>query len=290
MGFLQAIVFGIVQGITGFLPISSSGHLLILSHIFKMDIEKGLFWAIMLHFGTLVPVFIVFWQDIRHLVVSLGGIISDIMKNTKTLIHNKKNFDALRYQKILKSNSRKFAVMMITSALTTAVVRQLLQPMARRSNDSLLATGIGLFITAVFLLVANYTRSGHKAPLDINLKVALIIGVGQGFAVLPGISRVGMTIALCLLCGLTRKFTIKYSFILSIPTIIGTGIMTLITTNKGIFSGVEILYWVVAIVIAVIVGLGCIKFMLALIQKQHLKYFAGYCLIVGVIAIVCYFQ
>ena len=286
MDFLQVLIMAALQGVIEFLPMSSAGHLVIIEHLLKMDVETGMLLTVMLHLGTLLAIFVVFKNDITRLVLELHNIVADIVKNAEILLHNKRRNDAKRYLKVFSNNHRKFAVMIIVSTIPTIIMGALLQGRFKRMHGSLLATGTGLLITAVFLLVVNFTKQGEKRPLDINYKTALLIGALQGLAVLPGVSRAGVTLAACLLCGFTCKFAIKYSFILAIPTIIGANIMTLATMPKGNFSGMEILYCIVGIIIAALVGLACAKAALSLIRKEWLKYFAGYSLIIGIFTIV----
>ena len=289
MNFLQVLIVAILQGVTEFLPVSSEGHLAIVEYLLKMDMNKEMILAVMLHLGTLVTTIIVFRNDVKNLVLELMYVLADIGHNVKTLLHNKRRNDVRRYLKVLRNNNRKFAVMIIVSLIPTAIIGILLRPMVEKSQGSLLATGAGLLITAVFLLVVNFTKQGDRKPLDIDYKIALLIGIVQGFSVLPGISRAGVTIAICLLCGCTCKVAIKYSFILSIPTILGATIVTLATTPNGSLTGLEILYCMGGIIITAIVGLVCVKVALKIIKKNRLKYFAGYSLIIGIIAIAYHF-
>lgn len=289
MGFLQVIIMAILQGITEFLPVSSEGHLIIAKHLLKINTTNEILLIIILHIGTLMAIILVFKNDIISLVMELKNVFTDITKNSRIFLYNKIQNDVRRYVKILSNNNRKFAVMVIVSTIPTAIIGLMLRPMAEKTQGSLLATGTGLLITAVFLLVVNFTKQGDKKPLDMDWKIALLIGTIQGFTVLPGASRVGITIAICLLCGFTCKFAIKYSFVLSIPAIIGAVIVVIGTTPKGSLTSMEILYCVIGTFIAAIVGLACVKGALRTIKKERLKYFAGYSLIIGIVAIVYHF-
>ena len=289
MNFLQVLILAILQGLTEFLPVSSEGHLVIMEQILKMNTEKAMLLTVILHIGTLIATIIVFRKDVINFALELVAIFGDIGANLQTLVYNTSRNDVKRYLKILRNDDRKFAVMIIISSIPTAIIGVWLEPMAMKSQGSLLATGTGLLITAVFLLVVNFTKQGDRRPLDIDYKIALLIGAIQGFAVLPGISRAGITIAICLLCGFTCKLAIKYSFILSIPTIIGAVIITSTSSPKGSLAGWEILYCIVGVLIAAIVGLVCIKVALSIIKKDRLKYFAAYSLIIGIVAITYHF-
>jgi Uncharacterized bacitracin resistance protein len=289
MDFLQAIILGIIQGLTEFLPISSTGHMVIMEHLLGVKVESDILLAVSLHMGTLVAIFVVFKNDVKYLLIEKCRMISDIFQNAKTLLHNKKDDDARRYIKIVNNNYRKFMIMIMASTIATAVIAIILRPLATQSTHSLLATGTGMLITAVFLIVVSLTKMGKKVPLDIDVKVAFIVGIFQGCAVLPGISRLGITIAICLLCGFSQRFATKYSLILAIPTLIGAGLVTIATIPKDNFTFGGFLIYLVAIVVAAIVGTVCIKFSYRLIKKQRLKYFAGYCFVIGIITIIYHF-
>lgn len=289
MNFFQMLFMAILQGIAALLPISSTGHVVLLEHLLKINAETGILLTVTLYIGTLLVVLVAFGSDVVHLSIELWRILKDILYNVKTLFHNKSQSDAKRYQKILSNNYRKFAAMIIVSIIPTAVIGMCLRGMVNKTQGSLLATGAGMLITAVFLLVANFIKQGQKRPLDMDYKIALLIGIVQGFAVLPGISRTGITIAICLLCGFTCKFAIKYSFVLAIPTLIGTNMVMFTTLPKEGISGLEILYCIVGAIIVVVVGFQCAGVALGVIRKKWLKYFAGYSLIMGIVAIVYHF-
>lgn len=287
MTFFQAIIMGFVQGLTEFLPISSSGHLVIMKNLLKMNTDNGILFEVMLHIGTLIVVFITFWTDIKRLFIEIFRIIAEVFQNIKIYINNKKDDDAKRYRKILQNNYRKFVVLIAVSTIPTAIIGLALQNLVDVASSSLLGAGTGLLITAVLLIVVEHTKDGDKVPLDVSYGSAIIIGICQGIAVFPGISRSGITITACLLCGFHKKFSVKYSFIMSIPAIIGAALLQLGKLPKAGFSGPEVLYGIIGTAIAAGVGFLCIKAMLVLIQKRRFRFFAYYCFLIGIIAIVC---
>lgn len=286
MTFLQAVIMGLVQGITEFLPISSSGHLVLIKHLLKMEMDTGIVFDVMLHMGTLIAVFIAFWTDIKRLFIEMLRIIRDIWLNLKIFLHNKKADDARRYHKILQNNYRKFVVLIVISTIPTAVIGLLFQSLVVQASGSLLASGIGLLITSVLLLVTDYSPGGKKIPLDVTYGMAVVIGVCQGIAVFPGISRSGITIIACLLMGFQKKFAIKYSFIMSIPAIIGALILELGEIPKAGISGPEILYCLVGMAVAAAVGFFCIRTMITFVQKRKFKIFSCYCLVIGIVSLI----
>ena len=289
MNFLQVLILAVLQGISGFLPISSTGHLVVIGHLLMVDAENGVLLAGVLNIGSLLAIIVILRNDVVNLGVALWDICADVIGNGKTLWYNKRQNDARRYRKILSNDNRKFATMIMISLIPTVIIELFLKTLVQNFQSSLLATGAGLLITTVFLLVASFTRQGKKKPLDIDYRVAVLIGVLQGFAGLPGISRLGITIAVCLICGFTCKFAIKYSFILNIPITIGTSIITLTTLSKNALNVEVIVYCILGILIVAIVGLICAKMTISLIRINYLEYFAGYSLIIGIVALVYHF-
>lgn len=289
MSLIQAVFMGIIQGITEFIPVSSSGHLVLLEQAFQIETHYGFLFETLLHLGTLLAIVIVFQQDLKRLTAEGLCMIRDIKFNSRAWIKNKKEQEAIRYQKIVSSNYRQFLILLIVSTIPTAVIGLILRDLAMKARNSMLATGIGLFCTGVMLLVAHFMPNGNKVPKDVKIHDALIIGICQGIAVFPGVSRCGMTIAAALLCGLNRKFAIKYSFILSIPVIIGAVFMEITKVGGSAFKISYIFYYLTGMVTAALVGYISIRLMLKLIRKQPFKVFSMYCFFIGTFAMIGYF-
>lgn len=289
MNLLQAILMGIVQGITEFLPVSSSGHLTILKNLFGMQDVKITF-DLMLHFGTLVAIFVVYWKDILWLIGSGFGIIGDGIYNVITYLKSvKKGGRKLSYRKVISNQYRKFTWMVIVSTIPTGVIGYTFEKSFHMDNMGLLVPGICLLITAVLLMIADKCPGGEKLPKDVTYTNAFAIGIVQGLATMPGISRSGSTIAACLISGFDKKFAVKYSFIMSIPAVLGAvvlkiGDLSADTLNKG-----ELMCYGVGTLVSAVVGYVCIRIMLKLVKERKFKYFAYYCTAVGVFSIVAFF-
>lgn len=290
MTIWEAILLGIVQGLTEFLPVSSSGHLAIIERLLGVSLNGGMLFDVMLHLGTLTAIFVVFKKDIARLILETIRIFIDLWNNLTTFLKNRKTGEENRYQKIIHNNYRKFVIMILVATVPTAVIGYLLRGIVSAAQATLLFPGLGLLVTGILLLVVDFVETGDKIPKDIPIWKALIIGVCQGFAVFPGVSRSGTTITACLLSGFNRKFAVKFSFIMSIPAIIGAGILEV----KEAFSatgitGMFVLCCIIGAVAAGAVGYFCIKIMLVLVQKKKLRYFSYYCFIIGLVAIVANF-
>lgn len=285
MPIWKALILGLIQGLAEFLPISSSGHLIIIKQILGVDLGNGgMFFDVMLHFGTLVAIFIAFWSDIKRLIIEGIHIVVDIFANIgiffAKIVHRDKT-----YRYVIKSSYRKFVMLIIISTIPTAIIGLLLSDIIETANSIIVVPGICLFITAAFLLIADFTDVGDKTPKEVSYVNAGIIGVAQGLATMPGISRSGTTITACLLCGFDKKFAVKYSFIMSIPAVLGAVVLELKDFTPNTIIKEDIPGCIVATVVAAVVGYLSICFMMSLVRGKKYKYFAIYCIIVGGIAV-----
>ena len=290
MSFFEAILLGLVQGITEFLPVSSSGHLIILEQLLDIKTDAGVLFEVMRHMGTLIAVCTVFWEDLKRMFRETLRIGSDLIFNLKVFLRNKiHDREEERYKKILHNNYRKLVMMIVISSVPTGILGYLLKGIVEAVSSSLLAAGLGMLITAILLLVVDYWDFGDKIPKDMKSSQAFMIGICQGISVFPGISRSGITITSGLLCGLRKSFAVKYSFLISIPAILGAMLLELqdfATFSINFQTGA---IYVSGMIVAAITGYFAIRMLLAVVQRRKFKIFAGYCMIVGVGAIVCDF-
>ncbi|NCB91427.1 MAG: undecaprenyl-diphosphate phosphatase [Clostridia bacterium] len=290
MSFFEAILMGLVQGITEFLPVSSSGHLAILSNLLHIETDTGILFEVMLHMGTLSAIIFAFRTDIHHMVWEALRIFADLFYNLRTYIYNRfHETDERRYKKILHNNYRRFVTMLLVSTIPTAIIGYTMRGVVEIMTKSLMTVGLGLLITAVLLMVIDYWNFGNKIPKDITVRQALLIGICQGIGTFPGISRSGITITAGLLCGFKRNFAVRYSFLMSVPAIIGAMILELSEFSAPSMSWGLGGSYAAGMIVAAISGYLCIRAMLVLIQKKRFRIFAVYCLIVGIAAIVCNF-
>lgn len=304
MTLLEAIFMGIIQGLTEFLPVSSSGHLALFKILYGVEIETGMLFDILLHFGTLVAICAVYYKDVAKLIVEGLYILKNGLINLAIFFHNgflqvknmfrkeklsKEELDLGEYHPVANSSYRKFVLLVIVSTIPTGIIGIIGKDMVEMASKLLIVPGICLMITAILLFVADAAKGGEKLPKDITYSNAFIIGIVQGIATLPGISRSGSTITACLLSGFNRSFAVKYSFIMSIPAILGAMVLELKDISLVAVSAGEIACYVVGTVIAGVVGYVCIKLMLAVVRSKKFKFFAIYCLIVGMISIMGHF-
>lgn len=289
MSILQAIFLGIVQGVTEFLPVSSSGHLAIFQNFFNIQTDGGMLFDVMLHVGTLVAVFVVYWKDIRKMILETIHMCMDIFANAKTFFANKKYDEALRYKKIIHNNYRKFVLLVLVSTIPTAIIGYALRSIVDLAGRTLIVPGVCLLLSGVLLLVADISEDGHKIPKNVSYMNGFFIGIAQGFATMPGLSRSGTTVAACLMSGFDRRFAVKYSFIMSIPAIMGAAVLEIKDIGQEAISAPLVGNCIVGAIVAGLVGYVCMKTMLIIVRKKKFKGFAIYCFLIGIVSIVGHF-
>lgn len=257
---LQAIILGIIQGITEWLPVSSSGHLVILQHFFRLKDQIAMNLA--LHIGTLFVVLFIFRNDILNILKSL---IISIPKG-----------------EIMKNDGSRLAVLIIIGTIPTALIGLLLKDVIEKAFDSLLAVGIALLFTGLLLWFSRY----HKEKKSFTWKDATIIGLMQGIAIFPGISRSGSTIATGLIRGINKELAARYSFLLFIPAIFGA---TILEFEKLTISQSDLFPIIIGTITAMIISYIFIKLLLSIVKKGKLYWFSWYCWALGTVVIVVNF-
>jgi len=282
----KIIIMGLVQGLAEFLPISSSGHLALFRHILNLDLDGGILFDIMLHFGTLVAIFIAFWKDIKKLIVEGLCIVRDFFLNIFIFLKRFVKKSDTPYIKLVDTAYRKFVMMVIVSTIPTGILGILLGDEVERAMMTIIFPGIGLLMTSLLLMLADNTKSGTKRPNQISYGEAALVGCAQGIATFPGLSRSGTTITACLLCGFDKNFAVKYSFIMSIPAVLGAAILEVKDIGKLNVAPSLMGQYIIGTIVAAVVGYICIKTMLVVVRGKKYKYFAYYCFIVGLVAVV----
>lgn len=278
MDLIQTFILSIIQGLTEFLPVSSSGHLVIVSALYKItkgvEMASGgnqeIFFDIMLHIGTLIAVVAYFYKD---------------------LISIFKNFFTSVKAKSFKDNPEAMIVPYVAlGTLITVLFAYPLKDFFEKIATDPHIVGYFLLLTAGVLFFTEYYSAKHSKNNTLTWKKALLIGLFQGFAVAPGLSRSGSTIAAGLLAGLDRVQSARYSFLLSVPIIVIAALFHCIEVTG--WSELKTFNWgliLLGTAIAAVVGYLCIKYFLAFLVKHSLNYFAVYCFIVGIASII-YFK
>ncbi len=289
MSLLDAVFMGLIQGITEFLPVSSSGHLALFQIAFGLEEVGGLLFDCLLHFGTLIAVFAVYHRDIWKMICEGFAIIGDFFINVGIAVSHLLGHKEKKYRKIIRNGYRKFVMLVIVSTIPTGLIGIAASDLIEALSEILLVPGICLIITAVLLFVADRCKEGSKTPKHVSYTNAFIIGICQGFAILPGISRSGTTITACLISGFDRKFAVKYSFIMSIPAILGSLVLQVFKIEEAAITANQWMYYLAGTAVAAVVGYICIKIMLYVVREKKYTIFSIYCLVVGIVSICAYF-
>jgi len=258
MTWLEALILGLLQGLTEFLPVSSSGHLEIAKALFGIE-EGGLRFTVVVHGATALSIIVVFWTEIAKL-----------FKGTLEFKWN---------------SETQYVSMIAVSMIPIMIVGLLFKDQVESIFDKgLWIVGAALLLTALLLTLAHYSKDGKR---EINFKDALIIGLAQVVAVIPGLSRSGTTIATGLLLGNKRAVVAQFSFLMVLVPILGENLLDLIKMMKGGVAetaGIPAIALVVGFLAAFISGLFACKFMINLVKKGKLVYFAIYCVLAAILA------
>lgn len=289
MTLWQAILMAVIQGLTEFFPVSSSGHLALFQILFGVEADAGLLYDVLLHVGTLAAVCIVYRRDVARMAVAAFQIARDACGNVAIFFRGLGKEGAGPYHRIVSSSYRKLVVLIVVSTIPTGVIGFFGRDVVEAASQILLVPGICLCVTAALLFLSDRAKEGDKLPRQTTYTDAFEVGIAQGIATLPGLSRSGTTIAVCLFHGYRRSYAVKYSFLMSIPAILGALVLELADIGSLSVTPAEVAVDILGMAIAAAVGFVCIKVMLAVVREKKFAFFAAYCLIVGAASIAGYF-
>lgn len=282
MDVLKAFIMGVIQGLTEFLPVSSSGHLSLFSHFLNIDTHISGLYSSMLHIGSLIAVLVFFYKTIYEIFIEFILCLKDIKNKRFTF----------NFKKI--STTRRMLFMFVVSCVPLLFLffpvkdgKNIIECVEIFFNDdSILAEGICFIITGGLLLLGSFADKFYKKKKNIGLCAALLIGVAQMIsACFPGLSRSGLTISTGLLTGVSKKNMVMYSFILSIPTIFAAGLVEFVSAIQ-VPTFIPVLPLIIGVVTSAVVGLFSINLIKFLIKKNKFKYFGYYCLSLGVVVTI----
>ena len=251
MTIIEAIILGIIQGLTEFLPISSSGHLVLSQVILGIQIPGNDF-EVLLHIGTLCSILVVFNNDIKNILFTLTS-----------------------------QKTQKFIFMIIVGTIPAVIVGLGFKDGIERLFDDIIVVGFALVFTGITLIASFYSKGGNKKNTIIK---ACLIGVAQSIAIIPGISRSGITISFALFLGLDARQAAKFSFLLAIPVISGAGILMATDLRDG-FS-IDLYTAASGLISSFLVGMVALKWLLAWLEGGKFHYFGIYCFLVGIFIVI----
>lgn len=273
MTLLQALLLGALQGLTEFLPVSSSGHLVLLQYAFGIH-EPELLFDILVHVATLIAVVIFYRRDMWELVQACPGLSAIFYPARSTPKHH-------------LATTRRLGMLLCIANLPTALIGLTFATQLEQLFAAPWAVGGALLITGCLLWSLKYVTESRHGIHDIHVGHALLLGVIQGLAIIPGISRSGSTIAAALWCGLQRESAARFSFLMAIPVILGA--MLLKSRALGALSGDQMNLVIGGMFTALVVGYIALRFLLQLLMHGNFWRFAIYCWVAGCVAILMSF-
>ncbi|MDI6802562.1 MAG: undecaprenyl-diphosphate phosphatase [Bacteroidota bacterium] len=269
MSLLDAVLLGIIQGLTEFLPISSSGHLVLGQELLNIVHQSDITFEVFVHFGTLLSVVFMFWKDIKLLFLSIFEFVKNPTK-LKLLFKTNEHF--------------KIAIFIVIGSIPAAIVGIMFEnEIGVLFNDPKFVS-VMLLLTGLILFLTKF--SNPKEGSSVGFVSAIIIGIAQAIAIIPGISRSGITISSALFAGISRENAAKFSFLMSLPVIFGASILKANEVMQSSISHQQLLIYFVGTVIAAISGYASIRVVLGLLKKKRFSWFSYYCFIVGILGIL----
>jgi undecaprenyl-diphosphatase len=269
LSILQALLLGIVQGITEFLPISSSGHLVLGKVILGVHTE-GVAYEVFVHFGTFLAIVTILWSDISNILGSLVRLVRD--PSPRNWLRNYRGDIFLR-----------MAILVILGTIPAVVVGLLFKSVIEAAFSSPIFVSFALIITGTFLLGTRWINS---ADTQFGIVRSLLIGVAQSFAILPGISRSGSTIAAAVYLGVERSEAARFSFLLALPAIFGAAVLESLELLQSNISSQQLITFFIGMIVAYISGMIALKWLLEVIRRGRLDRFSYYCFTVGLVGVI----
>lgn len=272
MSLLSSILLGFIQGLTEFLPVSSSGHLAIAEHLLGMSGASDIpeFFDVLLHLGTLVAVFVAYWAEVRDMML-------EFFRGAKDLAHGTTPTPI--------PPARRMILLIIVGTLPLFVVLPI-KDFVEGLADNMYFVGGALLVTGCLLFASDRVRKGHKSERSARIQDVLVVGLAQAIATCPGISRSGTTITAGCFVGFDRKFAVRYSFLMSIPAILGANILSLKDAVSAGIIWADVPVYLVGVVVAAGVGYACIRLLKMIAEKGKFGFFAYYCWAAGVVTLI----
>ena len=273
MTYFMSILMGIIQGVAEFLPISSSGHLALFQTFFGMENmeEKYMFFTVLLHFGTLISVCMVYWRDIVDMIREFFLGIAALAGRKDT--------------GVAPPPARRM-VMLIIIATVPLFVMVFLQDAVNQLFSNSIMVSCALLATGFILFFSDRMARGHKTAKNATVADALIVGCGQALAVIPGLSRSGTTITAGCFVGFDRKFAVRFSFLMSLPAVLGANVLEIKDALASNFPIEELPMYLVGVAVSAVVGYFAIRLVKSLSDKGKFGKFAYYCWAVGLGSLV----
>lgn len=270
MNLFTSLLLGIIQGLAEFLPISSSGHLALAQHLLGVNTEVPAFFDVLLHLGTLLAVLVAYWGDVVEIVQEFFRGVGDVVHGTTPTP---------------VPPARRMILLIIVGTLPLFAILPI-HKKVQALGDSMVFIGMALVVTGFLLFACDLVHRGHKTERSATLLDALLVGVGQALATVPGISRSGMTISAGCFLGFERSFAVRFSFLLSIPAVLGANILSLKDALEAGVDWAAVPVYLAGVVASAVVGYACIRLLKLIAQKGRFGGFAYYCWAVGLLTLL----
>ena len=270
MNLFTSLLLGIIQGLAEFLPISSSGHLALAQHLLGINTEVPTFFDVLLHLGTLLAVLVAYWGDVVEIVQEFFRGVGDVVHGTTPTP---------------VPPARRMILLIIVGTLPLFAILPI-HKKVQALGDSMVFIGMALVVTGFLLFACDLVHRGHKTERSATLLDALLVGVGQALATMPGISRSGMTISAGCFLGFERSFAVRFSFLLSIPAVLGANILSLKDALEAGVDWAAVPVYLAGVVASAVVGYACIRLLKLIAQKGRFGGFAYYCWAVGLLTLL----
>ena len=273
MTYFMSILMGIIQGVAEFLPISSSGHLALFQTFFGMENmeEKYMFFTVLLHFGTLISVCMVYWRDIVDMIREFFLGIAALAGRKDT--------------GVAPPPARRMVMLIIIATVPLFVMVFLRDAVNQLFSNSIMVS-CALLATGFILFFSDRMARGHKTAKNATVADALIVGCGQALAVIPGLSRSGTTISVGMMRGFDRAFAVRFSFLMSLPAVLGANVLEIKDALASNFPIEELPMYLVGVAVSAVVGYFAIRLVKSLSDKGNFGKFAYYCWAVGLGSLV----
>ena len=270
MNLFTSLLLGVIQGLAEFLPISSSGHLALAQHLLGVNTEVPAFFDVLLYLGTLLAVLVAYWGDVVEIVQEFFRGVGDVIHGTTPTP---------------VPPARRMILLIIVGTLPLFAILPI-HKKVQALGDSMVFIGMALVVTGFLPFACDLVYRGHKTERSATLLDALLVGVGQALATMPGISRSGMTISAGCFLGFERSFAVRFSFLLSIPAVLGANILSLKDALEAGVDWAAVPVYLAGVVASAVVGYACIRLLKLIAQKGRFGGFAYYCWAVGLLTLL----
>lgn len=278
---LKIIISGIIDGITGFLPVSSSGHMAVLRNVLHFGGEDSILFDMLLKLAAIVVIVVGFRKDMLRLVKAFIELVLIGFNNLAALFSNIVKRDQREYYPVSGAYKR-LAMMILVATVSTGIVGVCGRDFAAYAAGTVLLPGIFLVVTGIMLFLIDGIKKGEVSIKDAGLFEAFVIGGVQGLAVMPGLARCGMVIAVCLLFGFDRKLTWKFTFLAAVPSLIGTVILDIADmVHYGIDDAGNTGWYILAALLAVVTGYIGLVLLNRILKRGRFMVLSIYCLVLG---------